>query len=159
MYEKHVNFLRKISFAQELLERITALEQKVAGGGGGSGAPAPAAPEVWTLDGFGMFGGRPEKDLVWVGSYKNAYAGDMLLLILDPSWIWTNRFEWDAQNFIVFSWCLWAHEPTDRGSQKVGLSRSTRNYLTKDSTIVKPFFQKELSIFHVTLQIVCLKER
>jgi len=30
---------------QELLERITALEQKVAGGGGGGGAPAPAAPE------------------------------------------------------------------------------------------------------------------
>ena len=112
-------------------------------------------------------GGRPEKDLVWVGSYKNAYAGDMLLLILDPSWICvvcpgklvrTHQFEWDAQNFIVFSWCLWAHEPTDRGSQKVGLSRSTRNYLTKDSTIVKPFVQKELSRFHATLQMVCLKE-
>lgn len=52
MYEKHVNFLKKISFDQELLERITALEQKVAGGGGG-GAPAPAAPEAWKLDGFG----------------------------------------------------------------------------------------------------------
>ena len=48
MYEKHVNFLKKISFDQELLERITALEQKVAGGGGG-GAPAPAAPEAWKL--------------------------------------------------------------------------------------------------------------
>ena len=55
MYEKHVNFnfLRKISFDQELLERITALEQKVAGGGGGGGAPAPAAPEAWKLDAFG----------------------------------------------------------------------------------------------------------
>ena len=66
MYDKHVNFLRKISFDQELLERITALEQKVAGGGG-SGAPAPAAPEGVEIGWVWNGGGRPEKDLVWGG--------------------------------------------------------------------------------------------